>query len=726
MRTQGKTETVRARGSALTTNQTKPRPRAAATPASSRLLTTMAVVQANADQGRDYVANFEPFATERLQAWPEGEPVEPDALARAICEEWGVPSMPTGVAKILLKRAKRRDQIVTTNDGTCFPNAEKLLETPGISEKREEMLARINALEDAVVAYANEAHGLNWTQEDATAALLRLTEDFGVELAVARREGGLAEAPSQKTTEAVAVVYGFSRRALEEDPTNFDALVAMVQGTMVTNTIYFKDVGHVTNKLKELTAYLDTPVILRALGLATDPVQTAAKELIEMLREFNVPMRIFPHTFSEIAGVLEGIAGSMRRGRRGLLTPSEMTARNREAIDAMITRGWTSGEVETLAADLANQLADLGIEIEETPPHGEKEQIDEKRFEQVLDEVVGYGKKITREKDLKSLAAVARLRGRARPRDLAETNALFVTSNTSLVRASREFFAEADRGARVPHCMLDTALTAQLWVRSPHPEPELPRKLVIANSYAALNPGPELWERWIRHIQRLRKRGEVSDEQVQNLVYHSQAKSALFEVTHGDPGAIDETTVGEVLERFEAELRRPAEEEAAAARARADAAERESEEIAARLNAAEQAAEHATSESESLRDQVAGLSERVETQERLERDRSGRIDRLRLIAGYGVAGLTIAAFVVLTTFGIIEGRAAWASAITVLVLGSVGAWAWGTKREVKLAWQVLIALGAGSALWIAVWTVVGEEEKAKTPPAEPTRLPGRP
>jgi microsomal dipeptidase-like Zn-dependent dipeptidase len=40
-----------------------------------RLVATMAIVRSNADQERDYIAMFEPFATDRLKAWPEGTPL---------------------------------------------------------------------------------------------------------------------------------------------------------------------------------------------------------------------------------------------------------------------------------------------------------------------------------------------------------------------------------------------------------------------------------------------------------------------------------------------------------------------------------------------------------------------------------------------------------------------------------------------------------------------------
>ncbi len=92
---------------------------------SSRLLTTMAIVRATAEDDRDYISYIEPFATDRLKVWPSRQPVEPEALSQALCEEFGFPSVPMHVSEVLLRRATKREEIIEV-DHRLYPNASKL------------------------------------------------------------------------------------------------------------------------------------------------------------------------------------------------------------------------------------------------------------------------------------------------------------------------------------------------------------------------------------------------------------------------------------------------------------------------------------------------------------------------------------------------------------------------------------------------------------------------
>jgi len=256
--------------------------------------------------------------------------------------------------------------------------------------------------------------------------------------------------------------------------------------------------------------------------------------------------------------------------------------------------------------------------------------------------------------------------------------------------------------------MHETALTAQLWVRMPHPAPDLPRKLLIADCYAALNPSPALWERWVAHIVRLQEEGAVTDEQVQTLIYHEQAKSKLFEVTHGDPDAVGDETVTEVLDRFESDVRRPAEQEAAAERAR--------------RKAAEAAAHEAGQERDALRGKVAELSawreQQVADQQAAATKRCQRRALARTMTGIVGAALVAAAFVIVCVIrGDVDGKWGWATAITLLVLGTATGVAWAARLGWKSPFKVLLFAGAISALFFGVYSVVPDDKPAKAPAA---------
>ena len=72
---------------------------------------------------------------------------------------------------------------------------------------------------------------------------------------------------------------------------------------MLTNVIYFRDLGNWTPTIRNLVVYIDTPFALRALEVAPEEIASGALELVRLLAEFEIPIRIFDHTVEEIIGV---------------------------------------------------------------------------------------------------------------------------------------------------------------------------------------------------------------------------------------------------------------------------------------------------------------------------------------------------------------------------------------------------------------------------------------
>ena len=626
---------------------------------SSSLLTTFAILKANWNANKDYLSNFEPFVAETLKTWPDGDQVKPMMLRERLCKDFSLPAIPINTAELLRERAAKAGYVRRTRGNGYVPNRDKLDGLPSIRVGAADVGRHIAALEDAVIAYAKEVHGLDWSQGDAEAAIEGLVDEFSVELALARRSGVITNNDDQQD-ERLAVISGFARRAVERDQTNLNYLEEMVRGSLLANVLYFQDLGSWSPKMRDLIVYLDTTIVIRLLGLAPDAQGEAADELRQLLRNFGIGMRVFDHTVVEIQGVLEGVAAGLREARQGRVDLQQHASVDREVLDHLVKKGTDPADIAAIIADLNRRILKAGIQIVDTPDYPERPDFNETRLDELLQEVVKYRYESVRRKDVRSLIGVHLLRRGHEPRELGTARALFVTSNVKVVRAGQRFFRESRLAAPVPHCLTDLSLTTQLWLRAPLTRPDVPRKLLIAESYAALDPGPELWERYLTAIEKQRDEGNIDDVQVKSLVYSDAAREAFLEITHGDPDAVDAETPIEVISRYETELVRPEQEKAARAAA---------------------AAQQVIAERDRLQQELAQKSTQVSDQASLIENQSGRLSRIdrerqrnrRLAAGSAAVGAVVAA-VVLPLAGVVTGESSvWAlaaaAAYAAIVLG---------------------------------------------------------
>lgn len=516
----------------------------------------MAILLADYDEQRDYLSNFEPFVLDRLKAWPHAEEVRPTKLAAALRDEFSLPSIPINTVTALRDRAKRGGFIRRDRrTGKDYPNQHNLESVSEIAPGRTTILAHFTALNDALCGHAEQVFELRWSEAQAERALERFMEDFGVEMALARHEGRLSGSPSA-SDEQCAVVHSFARHALEREPEHLDYLEEMVKGSMLTNVIYFQDLGSWKPTIDRLIVFLDTPFVLRILELETDEVTSAGLELMRLLASFDIPIRIFEHTVEEVLGVLEAIKNSLTRARRKEFNAQTVSAIHRASVEHLMERGWAAGEIQEIISDIEGRLNSLGVTVEGTPEYTRSLAVDESRFEKTL-ERFGYRYDYQITKDVRSLTAVHRLRSGRPSADLSKTPAIFITSNTRLVSASNRFFREAGHASPVPHCMSDVSLTTQLWLRRPGTHSDVPRKVLMAESYAALNPSTELWSRYLKKIAKRRAEKAINDRQVKVLVLSGTARAALIEETHGLASRVTDETPLDVLRRYEKHVQQP-------------------------------------------------------------------------------------------------------------------------------------------------------------------------
>lgn len=195
----------------------------------------------------------------------------------------------------------------------------------------------------------------------------------------------------------------------------------------------------------------------------------------------------------------------------------------------------------------------MGIKIVDKPEHPEHLQIDEGDLDKVLQADVKYGIERDRARlhDVDCLSAIYRLRKGRDRYDIEDCGALFVTCNSTLCQSSQDFFHKQDYMAEgtVPLAITDYTLTTILWLKRPMSAPNLPLKYIVAQSYAAMNPGDHLWRKYLTEISSLKDRGDISSDDYYLLRAAPLARVGLMDLTMGDEDAFVEGTPYEILER---------------------------------------------------------------------------------------------------------------------------------------------------------------------------------
>jgi hypothetical protein len=601
-------------------------------------LTSLAVLTVNWNRGQDALDSFVPLVADCVRTGGD-QPVSLVELQKTVEKDGGI-KIPSGALQAILGRCAHQG-LVRRENNVYVPRRKKLDELD-YGPVLAEALRQHRCLLDKLRAFAKERHGLDWSEQEADTNLLAWLQDGSLPVLVAATEGDPLPFVQRQSRKTKHVISSFAGHLGEADPTGFDCLETVVKGYILSGVLFYPDIGQFATRFEELDVYCDTPFLLRALGFSEEGLHIQCLDLIDLLRDLGANLKCFHHTREEVVGVLENEAGRLRPG-----------VTNHEPVDYSTSRNFTLTEVEEMILHIDDTLGKLDIEVVDTPTWTVKP--DEVALDEEIQRHIDYTRPRAREKDVQSLAAIARLRGLRRMDKFETAKAIFVTTNTTLSRASSAFFRSdiEGRGA-IPVCMPVEMMTRLAWVKKPMAAPNLPKHMVMAASYAALNPSAPLWREYLGEIGRRREKGELSDTDYHFLRSSQEARRALMDETFGEEQAFSAGTLDEVLTHAKASIQAEAKAETAI--------ERE-----ARLKA-EALAETA--------------NRKVEGIERVHRDRVDRRGRRRgAVVGWGLAALVAIAFVVgvvatIPGIPLIEVKSVWRYAIWaclgVFVLSTVG------------------------------------------------------
>lgn len=226
-------------------------------------LMSLAILKVNWDYGKDYIDSFVPFAIECVRKSAD-EAVSLPSLQQQLKTEFGL-DIPFNPLRMILVRATKRGYL-RRKHSVFYRNAAECADTGFLDRQR-----KVEAIHDVIlrklVEYAKSTHSVDWTEDDANAALHKFLRDNSLSLLFSLAENDIFSGPRDRSG-PVFIVSSFITKAQSEDKQTVKDIVALVQGNLLANALYLPDPGRVKQRFKNTRVYLDTRIIAYAAGYA--------------------------------------------------------------------------------------------------------------------------------------------------------------------------------------------------------------------------------------------------------------------------------------------------------------------------------------------------------------------------------------------------------------------------------------------------------------------------
>ncbi|MEX1207451.1 MAG: hypothetical protein WEE36_02430 [Acidimicrobiia bacterium] len=508
-----------------------------------RALVGLAILKTNWDRSkRSYLSSLVPFLVHCVGNAKSQVLSLTDAQS-CVRAEFGL-VIPQAVIESIARRGYH-ERVLERSEGT-LRLGESVRDSYDLGHSRAAAERQLQGLADKFLRFAQEELGIEMDAGQAEAELLAFVEGQCIPLMRAHMSGTSVKVTGYEGGDVGYVVGRFIVNAFERDPEAFEYLETAVKGSMLASYLYLPDPSTAEKGFTDLSVLLDTPFLLDALGFAGPAREEAAREIVRLLYKLGCSLGCFKHTLRETESVLEGCAAAIAAGQK-------TTGASGSVFYYLSNGGFSGSDIQLMVARLPRSLKSLKIDIIEEPPVTAAVSVDEIELETRLRENVHQDNPSALRNDLESLTAIHRLRRGGSCSRLETCSAVFATPNVGVVGVGRKFFNEV--GSAAPHAMVMRDLATLAWLKNPAEAPDLPRKRVLADSYAALEPGNDLWKAYLDEIERLQSSGDVTAADYALLRYSLEAKTALMVETQGLSEAFAPGTVQEVLDRARGEVR---------------------------------------------------------------------------------------------------------------------------------------------------------------------------
>lgn len=525
-----------------------------------KTLTSLALIETRL-LSQDYLSTFLPFIA-TLVLKKNYEIIDIGVVVQDFKDEYGI-SIPRAPMQSVLSKAVSIGLISHSQDGRylpVIPELQKISFLSRQSESNSEIVIFLNSFIEFVALNHNVIIG----QSEAVDIFVSFLDKYSPQTISGEYNG--AENEQFMSNKNLYLIGEFIQSTMLTNFSLFEIIRKLSMAYLITVALTFDEpVETRTKELSELTIYLDTPIVLRLLGLQTEELQLAYKEMFENFKTTITPtFMIFQHTFDEISGIIADCANWIDNAAYNPIY----------AIPALLNfvkRKFSKTQVELYRTTLETKLQEMEIEIDSHEYYHlvhKSAQIDVGKLEERL--IEAYTKNnpnydVSRNKhsinyDIRSIENIVKLWATKSSSSYNNLGYLFLTSNSTLAYVSRKFTSEYwwdGKNHKTP-CITDYYLGTMVWLSTPANKVESVSKLkLIADCSAATTLSREVMEKFSLELEKLQRTKGIKNSDYLLIRKYAYEKNYLQNLTLNEEVAFKDDILDQLLEDIKVDIQRP-------------------------------------------------------------------------------------------------------------------------------------------------------------------------
>lgn len=488
-------------------------------------LVTVAMLAAvyNNEQ-KDYLDIIMPFVCNLLP--PKNQVIDFLYVKQKMEDEYGFVDIPIGVLQRIAGR------LCSLNPPICaYRSQEEYIicnayNNSNFRTKRLEIKERFFDVANALSEYLRDERATDLTQSECETELLRFLDQCGHY--ILKRDKAARSLPVKERIGRY--IACFIQTEKEARSAVYDKIIELARGYMVFRCIYFfTQSGCVNPKftLNNVVIYLDTSLIINALGFDTQQGEHAVLDAIRLAKSLGARVTTLEHNNEEVQGILNAYIESYPRIQSFKL--KELTLKGYSLLTLRSILEQVPTLIEKLLCEKSDKAPELGYSSD-----WYKLDAEEALSRYYFDSVQGKEKDIvagTRiRNDVKTLSYVLGLRSGDRPKQFEKCKALVLSDSKTARQAVQVLYDDFERDEiNLVYSLNDFSCLA--WLASPSSASDIPEDILLYNATAALSASDQVIEEMLKQVDELEKVGEIGDEMAFILRTHPAVKEAVADIS---------------------------------------------------------------------------------------------------------------------------------------------------------------------------------------------------